>query len=166
MASKRRRLSSSGRPRVFPVARRKYEIGPGADSAVTHHRVSLHVDHLALTEGSLMSGLLQGRRSRASDRGQRSQVRARIRLQPCAGQPLGQHSAVAGRPGVGPGTGPPPASRQRLVVLVASREHAGRKARGTRRECRERRERRAIGNRGSGGRLRCRRRRAGIMLTS
>lgn len=119
VATKRGHFPGGGRLRVLLVARREDKIRFRPDTAVARDsRVPLNLDHLTLAECSLVAGLLQGRGPRPTDRGQRAEMRSRVRLESGgARQTLRQHSTVACRSRMGPRKRPSPSSPPELLVL-------------------------------------------------
>lgn len=103
MASKGRHPAGSRRSvAVLPVTRRQDEVRSGAYAVVSRYRLALHVRHLTLAEGSLVTRLLQRRRatrgrraSAAAQRRQRTQEGPVRRLPPC--RAVCQDATVAGR---------------------------------------------------------------------
>lgn len=105
MAAKGRHPAGSGRPAaVLPVARRQDEVRSGADAVVSRYGLALHVCHLTLAEGSLVTRLLEGRRATRGRRAPSAQRRQRaqdgtVRLP--SGGAVRQDAAVARRSRVG-----------------------------------------------------------------
>lgn len=148
MAAEGRHSAGSGRPAVLPVAWRQDKVRSGADTVVSRYGwlALRHVRHLTLAEGSLVTRLLQRRRS-TSGRGA-SHCRQRTQEGPIGlpfGRAIRQATAVARRSRVRSREGSPPRRRVDLLycvlVLVAvavfrrarhRRRHAGRHRRARR----------------------------------
>lgn len=150
MAAKGRHPAGSGRPAaVLPVTGRQDEVCPGADAVVSRYILALHVRHLTLAEGSLVTRLLQrrrparGRRAAAAQRGKRAQEGA-VRLP--SGRAIGQNAAVARRSRVRLRQRSSPGRRRDLLlhgVLVLVAVAADPRGRGRHRRGADRHRRRA-----------------------
>lgn len=120
---------SGGWSGFLPVSGWKDKVRPGSDPAVSCDRVTLYLDHLTLTERPLVTGFLQRRWSGSSNRGQRAEIRSRLRLVSRARQAVRQYSSMTGRSGVSPRQWSSSVSSRLVLVGVCIAESSGRRGR-------------------------------------